>query len=136
LHFLRHCEKPSFLEFLCTNTIYLTKLLDAETRESKYMVLATNKKCAFQILELAYKRLHKDELFYATAKLCIVFETSKFGAVKDGKELTKEVCKKTVSLTELILRLLLQYKLILRVKEISFDLFLNYLLNTKLQIKT
>lgn len=94
MNFLRHCEKPSFLEFLCSNIIYLTKLLDTEVRESKYLVHATNKKCAFEVLELAYKRLHKDEVFYATAKLCIVFETSKFGSVKDGKELTKEVLRK------------------------------------------
>lgn len=94
MNFLRYCEKPSFLEFLCSNIIYLTRILDTEIRESKYSLLATNKKCAFEILELAYKRLHKDEIFHAIAKLCIVFETSKFGAVKDGKELTKEVLRK------------------------------------------
>ena len=56
--------------------------------------MAMNKKCAFELLELTYKRLHKDEIFFASAKLCIAFETTKHGKAKDGKELTKEVLRK------------------------------------------
>lgn len=69
-------------------------------KESTYEVVATNKRCVFELIELAYKRFHKDEVFYSGAKLCIAFETAKFGNVKDGKELTKDVlrkCRKTIS---------------------------------------
>ncbi len=57
-------------------------------------MVATNKKCVYELIELTYKRLHKDEIFHATAKLCISFETSRFGSTKDGKELTKDVLRK------------------------------------------
>ena len=44
--------------------------------------------------------MHRDEIFFSGAKLCVSFETAKYGNVKDGKELTKEVlrkCRKSIS---------------------------------------
>jgi len=57
-------------------------------------LVAANKKCVYELLELSYKRFHKDEIFHSSSKLCVSFETSRFGSTKDGKELTKEVLRK------------------------------------------
>ena len=92
--FLCNCNKPTFLEFLCANIVFLINILDIDLNESSFEIHATNKKSVFKILELAYRRLHKDEIFFSSAKLSIVYETNKFGSLKDGKELTKEVLRK------------------------------------------
>ncbi len=59
-----------------------------------YEWFCMTKKCVFEVIEIAYKRLHKDEIFFPNAKICSTYETVKFGQVKDGKELTKEVLRK------------------------------------------
>ena len=82
------------MEFMCSNVIYLLGLLDSDLKESNFEANCLNKRCVFELLELAYKRLHKDEIFSSNCKLCMAYESAKFGQVKDGKELTKEVLKK------------------------------------------
>ena len=93
-NFLKSCDKPVFMEFLCSNIIYLLNLLESDLKEANFEYDFFNKRCVFELLELAYKRLHKDEIFNSNSKLCITFETSRFGQSKDGKELTKEILKK------------------------------------------
>lgn len=95
LNFLNNCDKPVFLDFMCLNINYLIKILEVDLKEDDFYGNCIDNKCAFEIIELAYKRLHKDEIFYSNAKLCITYETGRFGQVKDGKELTKEVLKKS-----------------------------------------
>ena len=93
-NFFTACHKNVFLDFLCSHVAYLLGLLDAELRETNFEVNCANKRCVFELLELAYKRLHRDEIFSSSSRLCAAYETSKFGQVRDGKELTKEVLKK------------------------------------------
>jgi DNA-dependent protein kinase catalytic subunit len=93
--FLTNCDKPTFLEFMCSNIMNLMTILDSDLKESTYDLVSVNKKHAFELIEIAYKRLHKDEIFYPNAKICQTYETSRFKEVKDGKELTKEVLRKS-----------------------------------------
>ena len=93
--FLTNCDKPTFLEFMCSNIMNLMGILDADLKESTYDLVSANKAHAFELIEIAYKRLHKDEIFYPNAKICQTYETNKFKEVKDGKELTKEVLRKS-----------------------------------------
>ncbi len=93
-NFLKSCEKPIFVEFLCSKIIYLLNILESDLKEATFELDFFNKRCVFELLELAYKRLHKDEIFNSNSKLCQNFESTKFGQVKDGKELTKEILKK------------------------------------------
>jgi hypothetical protein len=94
---LKTCDKPVFLDFMSANVVYLIGLLESDlrdTRESQLEEVCRVRTCALRMLELAYKRLHKDEIFFSGAKLCMAYETTKLGQVKDGKELTKEVLRK------------------------------------------
>lgn len=77
--FLKNCFKPVFLEFMCLNIVYLIDLLEVNLEEQEFDKICLNKITAFQLIELAYKRLHKDEIFYSTAKICDCYETAKFG---------------------------------------------------------
>jgi DNA-dependent protein kinase catalytic subunit len=92
--FLEHCEKPIFMDFMCANIMFMIKTLDAEIKENQFEGICMNKKNVFEILQLAYKRLYKDETFFVNSRLCMTFEREKFGQLKDGKELTKEVLRK------------------------------------------
>ncbi len=53
-----------------------------------YHLLKQNKIQKFQNL------LKSKEIFHPSAKLCQSYEQTKFGLIKDGKELTKEVLRK------------------------------------------
>lgn len=95
LVFLENCEKPVFVEFLCKNLMQMVKILDEDVREATADTMCLNKKNVFEVLTLAYKRLYKDEIFSsASSRVCSLYEKEKFGQVKDGKELTKEVLRK------------------------------------------
>ena len=112
LTLLAHCDKWTLVEFLISATTTTTATasasgavimdvmseLDGELREATYEAASARKRCMFELLELAYKRLYKDEMFAASARICVAYETRKFaaagGAVKDGKELTKDVLRK------------------------------------------
>ncbi len=93
--FLTNCDKPTFLEFMCSNIMNLMGILDADLKESTYDLVSVNKIHAFELIEIAFKRLHKDEIFFPSAKICQTYETNRFKEVKDGKELTKEVLRKS-----------------------------------------
>ncbi|CAF0815340.1 unnamed protein product [Brachionus calyciflorus] len=95
INFLKNCDKPVFIDFMSLNIVYLMEKLDVELKENEFEMVCMNKKCVFELLDLAYKRLHKDEIFYSNAKICIAYETFKFKTVKDGKELTKEILRKS-----------------------------------------
>jgi hypothetical protein len=93
--FLENCERPIFIDFLCANIIFLMRILESELRDAANLEASClNKKNVFEILQLAFKRLYKDEVIFAGAKLCVTYETSKFGTVKDGKALVKEILMK------------------------------------------
>jgi hypothetical protein len=79
--FLEHCEKPVFLDFMCENVMFLVKILEEDIKPdaSTFEFNCFYKKSIFEILQLAFKRLYKDEIFFPSAKLCIEFEKSKFG---------------------------------------------------------
>lgn len=78
--FLKSCAKPVFIDFMCANAIYLFELLDVPFRDVNFENTCSNRTCALRIFELAYKRLHKDEIFCPTAKLCNTYETKKIGS--------------------------------------------------------
>ena len=80
--FLENCDKPVFLDFMCSNLTLITKMIDEELRSPdsvQFESMCLNKKNAFEILQLAYKRLYKDEIFSANARLCMIYETEKCG---------------------------------------------------------
>jgi DNA-dependent protein kinase catalytic subunit len=94
---LRGCDKPVLIDFVASNILFMMSVIDAEaatSRERDVESVAANKRCMFELVELAYKRLHRDEIFFAGAKVCSTYECGKFGQTKDGKELTKEVIRK------------------------------------------
>lgn len=78
-NFLTNCDRLIFVDFMCLNISFLIGVLDVELRENNFEQNCLNKKCVFEVIELAYKRLHKDEIFFANAKLCVAFERAKFG---------------------------------------------------------
>jgi DNA-dependent protein kinase catalytic subunit len=119
MNFLKNCEKPVFIEFISSNIIFMMNILDSDLKvfflfflcllvKQKHYLFSLNftkdsslyewfcmtKKSVFEVIEIAYKRLHKDEIFFSNAKICSTYETAKFGQIKDGKELTKEVLRK------------------------------------------
>ena len=55
----------------------------------------SDKRCIFDLIQLAYKRLAKDEIFSSNSKVCQTYELIKFKSQKDGKEFTKEIIRKT-----------------------------------------
>lgn len=94
IHLLSNCDKSTFIDYLSQNIMSLMNFLDADLKEYAYETNALNKKIVFELFCLAYRRLHKDEIFFSNARLCQVYEQAKFGQVKDGKELTKEILRK------------------------------------------
>ena len=79
--FLKNCDKPVFIDFMSENILNLIEILNWNLNEFSFEMTCMNKKCVFQLIELAYKRLHKDEIFFADAKICIAYETSKLGKI-------------------------------------------------------
>ncbi len=58
--FLTNCDKSIFLDFVTRNIITLISILDTDLKEFSYGTNALNKKIVFDIINLSYKRLHKD----------------------------------------------------------------------------
>lgn len=77
--FVKNCAKPVFIDFMCANIISLFDLIDVELRESNFEAASWNRIWAFRIIDLAYKRLLKDEIFTSSSKLCVAYETKKLG---------------------------------------------------------
>jgi DNA-dependent protein kinase catalytic subunit len=92
LTFMTNCDKPTFLDFMCKNINNLMNILEIELRENTYELNVLNARIVVELISLAYIRLHKDEIFHPSAKLCQKYEENK--NEKDGKKLTKDVLKK------------------------------------------
>ena len=60
--FMTNCDKIIFLDFMTRNITTLMSILDVELKEFAYETNALNKKIVFDLINLSYKRLHKDVL--------------------------------------------------------------------------
>lgn len=80
VEFAKSCHKPVFIDLMCANICSLFDLIDVELREAAtFESICMNRINAFKLIDLIYKRLLKDEIFSTSAKLCIAYETKKFG---------------------------------------------------------
>ena len=59
---MTNCDKIIFLDFMTRNITTLMSILDVELKEFAYETNALNKKIVFDLINLSYKRLHKDVL--------------------------------------------------------------------------
>lgn len=96
LNFLENCNKQIFIDFLCQNLYHIIQIMDQNDFNFKMNTIfdIACKRSIFELIELAYKRLAKDEIFSQSSKLCQAYEKLKFNVVKDGKEFTKEIIRK------------------------------------------
>ena len=95
--FLESCNKQVLIEFLSQNMGNIVKILELYELNLRLNTPGdlSDKRCVFDLIQLAYKRLAKDEIFSTNAKICQTYETIKFGCCKDGKEFTKEIIRKS-----------------------------------------
>jgi hypothetical protein len=95
--FLENCNKQVFIEFICQNMQSITNILELYELNLKLNTPGDlcDKRCIFDLVQLSYKRLAKDEIFSSNSKVCQTYEMIKFKGYKDGKEFTKEIIRKT-----------------------------------------
>lgn len=75
----RACTKPVFIDLVSAQVVFLFELLDTELKEASFEAACSNRIWALRFIDLAYKRLLKDEIFSSSARLCVAYETKKFG---------------------------------------------------------